>query len=196
MQNYLLAAKNTCSLTFSTCINLARIFSRILAKYYISRFFSTLFGGTDSLDVINWRSNFIFYNSFQKIRQKSDLYQNHFNNILPTFSKSNLSFSILQVTFCFGQTKYLFTNQLTTLVSILSRTQSIIFFPLSKKATDHADYGTDKAGPKGVGDERSMTRKATKVATSSSSTSSSISDRGSDITDAKTDNNDELAQVE
>jgi len=90
-----------------------------------------------------------------------------------------------------------FTNTLTTLVSILSRTQSIIFFPLSKKATDHADYGTDKAGPKGVGDERSMTRKATKVAvTSSSSTSSSISDRGSDITDAKTDNNDELAQVE
>ena len=96
----------------------------------------------------------------------------------------------------FFKTRYLFTNKLTTLVSILSRTQSIIFFPLSKKATDHADYGTDKAGPKGVGDERSMTRKATKVATSSSSTSSSISDRGSDITDAKTDNNDELAQVE
>ena len=163
MQNYLLAAKNTCSLTFSTCINLARIFSRILAKYYISRFFSTLFHYCSRRNKPN-EGETSFFTAFRKVGSLSDLFKNELPKIF--FKKFDS---------CFYSVK-------NTLYHLLSSVQ--------KKATDQGDYGTDK----GVGGERSLSRKASKVA--SSSASSSISDRGSDITDAKTDNNDELASAQ
>ena len=162
MQNYLLAAKNTCSLTFSTCINLARIFSRILAKYYISRFFSTLFHYCSRRNKPN-EGETSFFTAFRKVGSLSESLCNLFKNL-------NLWFDS-----CIYSVK-------NTLYHLLSSVQ--------KKATDQGDYGTDK----GVGGERSLSRKASKVA--SSSASSSISDRGSDITDAKTDNNDELASAQ
>ena len=105
-----------------------------------------------------------FFTAFRKVGSLSDLFKNELPKI---FLKK------------FDSCIYSVKN---TLYHLLSSVQ--------KKATDQGDYGTDK----GVGGERSLSRKASKVA--SSSASSSISDRGSDITDAKTDNNDELASAQ